>query len=312
MSASTLQWKRDCEVVIGKGSAGQGLSVKDLRIEFEITKLNGRVPNTAMVKIYNLTQDNENRIKGEFDEILINAGYVGASLLVFRGNIRHTFAYREGNDHIMEIDAADGDKDLRKTVVNVTLAAGSTAAMLLDHVVGKFSTTKKGYAVVKDRRRIRGRVVSGLASDVLDDIAAESDGHWSIQDGVLQIVPVDSTLPTEAIVLRSDTGLLGAPEIDDKGIKATCLLNPRLKVGGKVWLNNNDLKAKIAKELETKPGAKPVKTKKHRGVLARLDPDGIYKVYKLVHAGDTRSTEWSTQVFCVGLSKVIPAGKRAA
>lgn len=312
MIAPSLQWKRECQVIIGAGAAGLGLKVSSLRIEFKIIKTFGRTPNTALVKIYNLTPDHENQIKGEFDEILVNAGYQNASLLIFRGNIRHVFRYRDGNDHITEIDAADGDKDFRKTIVNFTLARGSSAAQLLDQVVGKFSTTKKGHTVVKDRRRLRGVVVSGMARDVLDQLAAESDAHWSIQDGVLQIVPVDSTLPTEAIVLRSDTGLLGAPEIDNIGITATCLLNPRIRVGGKVWLDNNGFKAKIARELETKPGAKPVKTKKHRGEIARLDPDGVYKVYRLEHQGDTHANDWTTEVKCVGLDKAIPSGKVAA
>src|SRR4029077_5054034 len=145
--------------------------------------------------------------------------------------------------------------------------------MLLDKVSGSL-TSKRGYVAIKEQRHIRGRVVSGMARDVLDEIAAHSDAQWSFQDGTLQIVPVDSTLPTEAIVLASDTGLLGAPEINDKGIKATCLLNPRIRIGGKVWLDNNDVKAQIKKELETKPGAHKVRVKKHRGELARLDPDG--------------------------------------
>jgi hypothetical protein len=310
MSASILQWKRQCEVIIGK--AGKGLSVKDLRISFEVNKTIGRTPNTALVKIYNLTQDHESQIKGEFDEIVVNAGYQDGVAQIFRGTIRHTFGYRDGNDHITEIDAADGDKDLLKSRIHITLAANSSSMQIVDYIVSQFSTVTKGYVVLKDTNRLRGRVMSGSVKQVLDTIAAQSDAHWSIQDGILQIVPRGSTTPTEATVLRSDTGLLGAPEIDNKGIKATCLLNPRIQCNGKVWLNNNDLKAKIAKELETKPGAKKVKVKKHRGELARLDPDGVYKVYKLVHEGDNRDTTWSTQVFCVGLDRPIPTGKAAA
>jgi len=310
MKASTLQWKRQCEVVVGQ--AGRGLSIQDLRIYFKVEKSLARVPNTALIKIYNLTQAHENQIRDEFDDVLVNAGYEGAALLVFRGNIRHVFRYRDGNDQITEIDAADGDRDFRKTILNFTLAAGSSTSQLLDQVVAKFTTTKKGHAVVKDRKRLRGRVVTGMARDVLDEIAQDSDAHWSIQNGVLEIVPADSTLPTEAIVLRSDTGLLGAPEIDDKGITATCMLNPRIRVNGKIWLDNNDLKAKIQKELETKPGARKVKTTKHRGVLARLDPDGVYKVIKIEHEGDTRSNTWSTQVTCVSLGHPIPPTKKAA
>lgn len=312
-SPSTLQWKRVCEVVIGNAARGTGIAVKDLRIEFEVTKTIGRVPNTALIKIRNMAPDNEAKVKGEFDEVLVNAGYEGSSLLVFAGNIRHTFRYRDGTDYVMEIDAADGDDDFRNTIVNATLAAGTTTSQAIDQLVSKFKRTKLGHTIVKERTRLRGKVMSGMARKFFDEIAAESDANWSIQDGRLEIVPVESTLPTEAIVIRSDTGMLGAPEVDDKGIKVKCLLNPRLRVNGKVLLDNNDLKARIAKERERKVGAKTHKpSKAKKKVLARLDPDGVYKVYKLVHKGDNRGNDWVSEVHCVALSKTIPAGKRAA
>lgn len=324
MTVSTLQYRRDCEVIIGATvvtpdgeKVGRGISVRDLRITFEITKTIGRVPNTALVRIYNLSQDNESKIREEFTEVLINAGYVGSSLLIFRGNIRHTSPYRDGNDRMMEIDAADGDRDFRKAIVNTTLRAGTTNAQLLDHVVSQFVTTKKGHAVIKEQTRIRGKSVLGMARDFLDDMAEGSNAHWSIQDGFLEIVPVDSTLPTEAIVLRSDTGMLGAPEVDDKGIKVKCLLNPRIRVNGKIQIDNNDLKLKIKKEREKKPGGvhpHPSTVKKKPG-LSRVSPDGIYKVIKLTHKGDTRgggSETWTTEAICMPLGKSIPAGKVAA
>lgn len=313
MSVPVRQYRRECTILLGDSSKGQALAITQaLRIKFEITKTIGRTPNTCLLSIYNLTPAHEAQVKGEFDEVIVNAGYAGASLLIFAGSIRHTSAYRDKNDHILEIDAADGDADLRNTIVNTAFAAGSTASEELDHVIKKFKKTAKGHVMVADTRRIRGKVVSGLAGKVFDRIAHDNDAHWSIQDGELMMVPVTATLPTEAIVLRSDTGLLGAPEVDDKGIKATCLLNPALRVNGKVHIDNADLKLKIQKELETKPGHTKVKTRKHRGDLARVDPAGIYKVYKIEHEGDTRSGDWKSTVYCVGLDAAIPSGKKAA
>lgn len=54
-------------------------------------------------------------------------------------------------------------------------------------------------------------------------------------------------LPGEAIVLRADTGMLGAPEINDKGIAVKCLMNPALRVNGAIKLDNNGIKAKRVK-----------------------------------------------------------------
>lgn len=312
MSESVLQWKRVCQVDVGR-SSGEHLRVdQTFKIEFEVTKTIGRTPNTALIRLFNLSQEHENQVKGEFDDVVVNAGYEGDVLMLFRGNIRHTSAYRDGNDRIIEIDAADGDKDFHQAVVNTTLAPGSTTGHFVDAVVRSFSKTKKGHVQVAERTFIRGRVIAGMSREALDELAGINDANWSIQDGNVQIVRADSTLPTEAIVLRADTGLLEAPQVDDKGIKTKCLLNPRIAINGKVQLDNNDIKLTIKKQKESKPGAHKKSPKKKRAELARLDPDGVYKTYKIKHKGDTRGPDWFTEACHVGLDKAIPAGKQAA
>lgn len=316
MSEAVRQFGRVCEVVIGAG--GAGLKVTDLRIQFEVVKTPHRTPNAAEIKIFNLNQDHENAIKREFDEVLVNVGYAGHARMILRGNIRRVRSYRDQQtERIVQIIAGDGDADFRKGTVNFTLAAGSSHGEVVDHIVGKsFRNTKKGHVVTSGAKRLRGRVYSGMARDVLDDIAMESDAHWSIQDGVLQIVPVDSTLPNEAVKLTYDTGLLEAPEVDTKGIAFKCLLNPELRVNGKVWLDNNELREKVSTAASKVPvtsghGSSHSLPKKPKGI-ARLDPDGVYKLIKVVHKGDTHGDEWFTEGLCVALGKSIPAGKAAA
>jgi hypothetical protein len=313
MTASTRQYLRKCQVVIGDATTGKNaLVVEDLRVTFEVTKTIGAAPNTAVVRIFNLNPDNEGRVKGEFNEIFVNAGYQGQQLVIFRGNIVDARRIHEGTDYVMEVQAADGDRDQRKTIINVTLEKGTSTQDLINHITGKFTTTKQGHLAIKNTTRGRGEVFSGPATQILGNVALESDAHWSIQDGFLEIVPVDSTLPTEAIVLRSDTGLLKAPELNDKGVRALTLLNPRIRVNGKVLIDNNDLKAKVFKQRDRKPGAKKRKATVKR--LARLDPDGVYKVYKVIHRGDTRGNgvDWTTEVHCIALGKPIPKGAQAA
>lgn len=312
MSESVRQWKRKVQVVIGKG--GTGLLVENLRVQFEVAKTIESAPNVAVIRIFNLHPDNEAKIKNEFDEVLLNAGYEGAMRLVFRGNIKHVYRYRDGNDYITEIEAGDGDKDFRKAVMNETLAAGTTTSQLVDRAVGTFKGvggTTKGHVQVNERARIRGKVISGNTRDVLHDVARESGANWSIQDGQLVIVSTNDVLPGEAIVLRADTGMLGAPEINDKGIAVKCLMNPALRVNGAIKLDNNGIKAKrvkaqaLATKREKQETNAPLGRENEQ--LVRLDPDGIYKVLKLTHKGDNRGQDWVSEIECIGLDQPIPA-----
>jgi hypothetical protein len=309
MNDSVRQWRRQLELVIGK--AGKGLLIEDLRVQFEVAKTIDKAPNTAIIKIYNLNPSNEEKFK-EDDDIFLNAGYYGAMKQVFCGNIKHVYRYREGNDHITEIEAGDGDKDFRHAVMNETLASGTTINQLLDRAVGTFKDvggTVRGHVQITDRTRLRGKVISGNTRTVLDDVARESGANWSIQDGQLVIVSTNDVLPGQAVVIRADTGMLGAPEINDKGIAVKCLMNPTLRVNGAIKLDNNGIKAKrqqaqaLATKREKQETNAPVGRENQQ--LVRLDPDGIYKVLKLTHKGDNRGPDWVSEIECIGLDQPI-------
>jgi hypothetical protein len=308
---STRQFLRRARVVTG--TDGTGIDIEDLRIYFKVTKTIGRTPNTATIKIYNLSPDTEALVKGEFDEVLLDAGYDGATRGLFRGNIRYVEGYPEQAERILQLDCGGNDADFQNATVNISLAAGSTTNQLIDHLVSSFSTVKKGTIAIKDRKHLRGRVLSGMTRDALDRIALDHDAHWSFQDGVLHIIPVASVLPNEAVVITAETGMLSVPERTDKGIKVNCLLNPLIVPNGKIQLDNNDFRDRVRKQRLKLPGAKP-----HTGAKAKqshklsgLDPDGLYKVLRVEHEGDTRADKWASEVICVALGGV-PAGRAAA
>ena len=307
-----VQWLRRCQLLVGKDGTGDvypstGLLIEGLRISFDITKTIYRTPNVATIKVYNLNPSNEKRIVRELNDVILQGGYQSNTRLFFRGNIKYALPYREGNDRICEICAGDGDKDFHGALVNFTLAAGHTDADLIHQLLTSFKATTLGRVHGKnlDRKHSRGRVISGNARDILDRIAEDNDAHWSIQDGKLVMVPVDSTLPNEAIEVSSATGLVGAPEANDKGITVKMFYNPQVVPGGKIWLRNNEVKTKQLKAQLTGQ-----KRKLHGPANpVRLDPDGVYKVYAVHATGDTRAPEWFGEVKCVALDAPIPSIK---
>lgn len=297
---STRQYKRHAQVIVGSG--GDGLLIERLRIVFEVVKDHQCAPNSATIKIYNLNDFNQAAIREEYKDVILNVGYEGAEGVLFRGNIRHVYRYREKNDWVVEIDCGDGDRDFVGAVVNETMAAGVSDQVLVDRVVRGFSTTKKGVVSgLGTTKRLRGKVVSGNARDVLSDISRQHNSTWSIQDGRLQIVKADGVLPSQAILVNSDTGMLSAPQQDDKGIKVDTLLNPLYQVNGRIKLDNNSIKRK--KAAVDSNGEKQEKDVKNP---ARLDPDGIYKMYKITHKGDTHGTDWKSTCETVSMDSSFP------
>jgi hypothetical protein len=280
--------------------------VENLRVQFEVSKTVQSAPNVAVIRIFNLSPANEAKVKNEFDDVILEAGYGDSTLVVFKGNIKHVYRYRDKTDYITEIEAGDGDKSFLKSTMNETLAAGTTTAQLVDRAAGSLKATggtTKGAIQVKEKVRLRGKVISGNTRDVLHDVARESGANWSIQDGQLVIVKSNGLLPGSAVLITAETGMLGAPEINDKGIAVKCLMNPQLRVNGAIKLDNNGIKAKRQKAQAL--GKKQEDEKEP----VRLDPDGIYKVLKLTHKGDTRGQDWVSEIECIGLDQPIPESR---
>jgi hypothetical protein len=261
----------------------------------------------ATIRVYNLNAHHEAMIDREFNDVILQGGYQGNTRLFFRGNIKFVSFFREGVDRICELNVGDGDKDFRGALVNFSLAAGHDDAETVRQLLTPMQATTPGHIHGKNlkTKHSRGRVFSGNARDFFDRIADHNDADWSIQDGKFTLVPVDSTLPNEAIAVSSDTGLLGAPEKSDKGIVVKVMFDPRIIPASKLWLFNNEvkmkkLKAALSAGKKKRPGD---------GQRLRLDPDGIYKVYAVHGQGDTRGTEWTAECKCVALDAPIPSIK---
>jgi hypothetical protein len=305
---NTLQWLRRYQLIIGSG--GNGLSIDNLngqdslRITFEITKTMKKSPNSATIKIYNLNDNNLNQIQNEFTDVILSAGYKNDYGLIFTGSARFINSYWEDGDIITEINCGDGDKAYVGTFVNVTFAAGSTDTQIVNHIVALMNDVEPiqtGTLQLGNAGCLRGRTFSGPAHRVLDVIARTNGCHWSIQDGTLHMIRADAMLPTtnQAFVLSQNTGMMGLGERTDKGIKATCLLNWKIGINTAVQIDPQWIKTQQSKSIKS---GKPQKQN------VGLAPQGIYKVYKLRHSGDTQEQEdsFKTEVMAVALGQPIP------
>lgn len=304
-------WGRLCRVKIGKiGAKGEPVVGREfteaLRIAFDVEKTIYRTPNVATIKLYNLSEDHENAIHDEYNDVALDVGYKTETMGLFRGNVRYVYRYREQNDRITEIQAGDGDKDWKDAEVNFTLATGHTDADAMARMIENLGTTTLGYVAGPNinKPKILGKTYSGTVRRVMDIIARNNKAHWGIQDGRLSMVPIGSTLPNEAIKVDSATGLLGAPMISDKGISLKMQLDPRVGPNSKIWLANNEVK-----EAAFKPPMLLREEQKGSAAHVRLDPDGVYKALVVNHKGDTRGNDWFSEVKCIGLDDKIPTSK---
>lgn len=287
-----LQWLRACSLVVA-GAGGQGLQLGDLRVTFQTRKGDVETPNSAEIRIYNLAPATASRMKREFTRVVLQAGYQNNLGIIFDGNIRQRRQGREnGTDTWLELIAADGDQAYNWAVVNTTLAAGSTPADRVQVCQQAFEAkgVGAGYRPELGNTTLpRGKVMYGMARKFMRETADTTGCSWSIQDGTMIMVPYTAYLPGEAVVLTHETGLVGTPEQTNEGIKVRCLLNPRLRINGRIKLNNTSIQA--AKTDLKMSAQRPPK----------MDTDGFYRIIKCEFCGDTRGNDWYADMVCIGL-----------
>ncbi len=111
-----------------------------------------------------------------------------------------------------------------------------------------------------------GVTLYGQARTRFDELLRAMDLEWDVQNESIQVVKLSKSLADEVVTLSPSTGLIGSPEIADKGrVRAVSLLQPKLVPFRKVTLDTLGVK-------------------------------GDYRVEKVTHVGDTHNNTWYSEL----------------
>lgn len=292
------QYLRKCSLIVGDES-GNGLELSEFRVRFTVNKSDTQSPANAVIRIYNLSDETAQRLSQEFTHVFLQAGYEDSFGLIFSGTVRQFRKGRENQtDTYLDVIAQDGDEGYNFSIVNTSLAAGWSQPDLHSAILQAFEpydltagyTPEFGGPVMP-----RGRVCYGMARDHMRALAEGSGTYWSIEDGKINLIPIASTVPGEAIVLTSATGMLGMPQQTIEGITVRSLLNPKIRYGGQVKLDNASIQQAAISVAYSAINFFP-----------STDADGNYKVYAVTMTGDTRGQEWYSDLICVAVDGTAP------
>jgi hypothetical protein len=290
MSSNAQQFLRKCTLLVSNAK-GQALDLSQLRIKFAVKRSDTPTPNVADIRVYNLSTATAQLIKKEFTTAILQAGYVGNYGVIHTGNIKQVIVGRESaTDTFVDIISGDGDQAYNFGIVNKTLAAGSQPMDQIKATIGAMNPlgVSQGYiSQIQVTKLPRGKVMYGNARHYLNTLANTTGSGWSIQDEKVNFVKQSTYLPGTAIVLTSKTGLIGQPQQTNEGVNCKCLLNPFIKIAGRIKIDNASVQTlKIDLTVKNSPANIP----------APLTWDGVYYILVAEHVGDTRGTEWYTNL----------------
>lgn len=294
----TVQYLRKVNLIVGNAS-GKGLDLSDLHIKFTVWSATTQSPKHTNIRVYNVSDATAKSIQKEFQQVFLQAGYGDNFGQIFSGSIKQVRKGRENaTDTFIDIIAADGDEAYGWAVVNTTLAAGCSQSDYHNALLQPMAIfgVNAGYTPKFSATKLpRGKVCYGMARDYMRDLASASGTHWSVQDGRLCMIPISGYLPGTTVVLTSDTGMVGMPTQTVDGIIVKCLLNPNIRPGSRIQINNASIQqAQLSVDYTA------------TNYFPSLDDDGFYKVYAMTQTGDTRGPNFYTEMICAGVNGTAP------
>jgi hypothetical protein len=333
----SINWMRHFELQL-LDQNGQGVSLSDFKVTFQIEWADTKWPRVANVKIYNLSTTTVNKILGqEFAKMRIIAGYDGIAPdvdasqvgvareisgdqgqangqnygLIFDGDIRFTVTGKDNITDSWVLVQAIGDHEAFLYANTITtLAAGYTVADLHRATMQDFNAFGVTQGITGDMPTTvfpRGRTIYNASRNVMDNIAKQCKATWQLVDGQVQMVPENKYIH-EAIKLSADTGLIGMPQQTmGGGVNVRCLINPNIRINGLIQLDQASVyRATLGNnEIAQSPGRISEQDENGNRVLtgttsnaASIATDGVYIVKAIDYTGDTRGQAWYMDLMC--------------
>lgn len=283
-------FNRSAELVVSKPTSGaffgdgtNQITIRALRIGFDIEQTLTKEPNTSSIRVYNLAPDSAADLQSKPLRARLDVGYDGTLARIFDGDVRYVEPPRLDNDGattVIELFLGDGDRAYRFARIQAALAPGATARTALQKVAAAmgFVVSPSILALPQLSKRYRtGLVLSGAASNEMTRIARACGLEWSIQSGILQVLPRGSHRAETAVVVSADSGMIGQPTFGgppDKGKPPTL---------------------KVIKRIDPSRPIVP-------GGLIQVVSDSINGVFKVQRAslhGDTDEDAWDCEIEAV-------------
>ena len=265
-AVSAVLFGRFARITVGQiqttwsGATGGGL---DLWFQAK-RNLKPKEPNTCNLKLWNLAPASRQAIESYTSTsfqaggappglgqnvvpVKIEAGYVGNFSTVFLGNMRSAHTVRDGTDLITELDTGDSDEAMLLARTSSAFGTGANAYTVAMSIiqndmgigVGNIATVQS--ILMASPMFKSGGIVKGRSMVHLSDIATSCGLEVSIQGGATQWLTAGRPLGGQAYNLASapqNTGLIGSPTVDTKGIlHAESLLIPGLVPGNPIQIN---------------------------------------------------------------------------
>lgn len=307
------QWKRQCRLTVQiEKEQPQALDLSDFHIYFHISQPTTEAPKAAEIYIYNLSKNTMDLLCGADDQkvsskVTLEVGYQGTGLeIIFKGEV---FQYRRGRDNQTDtwlcILAVSGKVVKTEKIVGMAIPAQTSVNETKNILLKEYEEAglQLGHIPeLSDQKFIRGQVIFGSLDLNMQQFSKDNDLLYSLSDDQIHMRIIDKYTIEPVQILSAKTGVIGMPQLTTEGLKITCLLNPKLKWGGRIQVDMTNMQTEsydIAYESQGKDQV-------FKNSKLSTSADGMFIICSAEHNGDNRGNDWYTNLVCIAVGATVP------
>ena len=256
----------------------QASGAPGLKVEFHVTKNLKPEPNKVSIRVWGLADATRKALETpKTVPVQLDVGYAGDNHTIYLGQLRTATSEKDGAEVITTIASGDSEPSFSQNRVLQQIPKSATpqqiisiAAKAVTGNVAGLGNAQQAAAAATATTGGPARVVHGLASTTFGRVARSNGMEWSIQDGVMQLIPIGGYIgsSSSAVLLNSTSGMIESPTSDNKGVvKVKSLIQPGLTPGKPVVINGQLL-------------------------------SGTFRIEEAEYVGDTWGPDWTVQLTC--------------
>lgn len=284
IKSNPYYWMRKWKIIIVLEGLETGIDVSDLRVTAHVKKNILCSNQTGEINIYNLNPETEKLILSKGTKVYLEAGYDDGENYgqIFYGDIIQPFRGKENpTDYFLKLVCLADDDFMNWGITGLSARRGTNYRDLV-HLIASQSEPALEVGEIPDgwgmNKLSRGLSLFDTTKSVLRGVGRSQNSIITIDNGKINVTSLNTPAqPTEAFVMSSQTGMIGMPTQTFEGVNVTCLLNPRIKLGGWLQINNADI---IENQIQVGE------------LFNALDLDGLYRVISQTFRLDTRGNDW--------------------
>lgn len=277
-------------------AGGSGVEIRPpIHITFEVDKDAKEETNVHRISIWNLKKETRDRIVEPDTFVVLYAGYEeeDGPVLVAAGNVTFGYSYIDGPNWVTELELKDGYANVRDTVVSMGYGPGARASVIIRELARQMGLHLVMSNDAPDRTWQNGFSFYGAAYKALHKVVQGTGLEWSIQNAELQVIPRRGVTPRQAVVLSSDSGLIGYPERTRRGAQE------KARVKDKRSGDNKDI-VSAKQQIDGWRVESLLLPQLNPGDLVKLESrtvEGWFRIEELRHTGDYGGNGgWNTEL----------------